>query len=155
MNNLTKLIISIVLPLLIGGIGGYFSAEAIPTWYRTLHQPSFNPPNWVFAPVWTTLYILMGISLYLMWKMPESHERNIAIIAFSIHLVFNLAWSFCFFYLKNIGLALAVIVALWLSIVVFLFLFSKLKPLAAYINIPYLCWVSFATVLNFAYYKLN
>ena len=154
-NNITKLILSIALPLAVGGISGYFTAEAIPTWYATLKQPSFNPPNWIFAPVWTTLYILMGVGLYLIWKMPATDERDLAIISFLIQLLFNFAWSFYFFYLKNIPFALVVIIALWLAIAAMLFLFYKQKPIAAYINIPYLCWVSFATVLNFAYFQLN
>ena len=155
LNNFTKLIIAITLPLAVGGISSYFTLQAIPTWYTTLHAPSFNPPNWIFGPVWTTLYILMGISLYLIWKMPETPARNTACIVFLIQLVFNFSWSFSFFYFKNIGFALIIIIGLWLSIAATLFLFYKIKPIAAYINIPYLCWVSFATALNYAYYRLN
>jgi len=143
------------LPLGIGGVAGMFTSEAIPGWYATLNQPSFNPPNWIFGPVWTTLYIVMGISFFLIWKLEASKERNHAIGIFLVQLLLNFGWSFCFFYFKMIGLALIEIIALWISIALMLKRFYKLKPLAAYINIPYLLWVSFATVLNAAYYWLN
>jgi len=154
-NQPGKLIASILLPLGIGGIAGMFTTEAIPGWYASLNQPSFNPPNWVFGPVWTTLYIIMGISLYLIWKMEAGKERNRAIFVFMVQLLLNFFWSFFFFYFKMIGVALIDIVALWIMIVVILFRFYKLKPIASYINIPYLLWVTFATALNVAYFFLN
>ena len=154
-NQPGKLIASILLPLGIGGIAGMFTTEAIPGWYASLNQPSFNPPNWVFGPVWTTLYIIMGISLYLIWKMEAGKERNQAIFVFMVQLLLNFFWSFFFFYFKMIGVALIDIVALWIMIVVILFRFYKLKPIASYINIPYLLWVPFATALNVAYFFLN
>jgi translocator protein len=150
-----KLIASLLLPLAIGGIAGMFTSEAIPGWYASLNQPSFNPPNWVFGPVWTTLYIIMGISLFLIWKLPASKERNLAILIFWVQLVLNFCWSFFFFYFKMIGLALVDIILLWIMIVLMMVRFYKIKPLAAYINIPYLLWVTFASVLNIAYYILN
>lgn len=150
-----KLMVSLTLPLGIGAIAGIFTAQAIPEWYATLNQPSFNPPNWVFGPVWTTLYIVMGISFFLIWKREASKERNQATAIFLAQLFLNFGWSFCFFYFKMIGLALLDIVVLWLAIVVMLFRFYKLRPLAAYINIPYLLWVTFAMVLNAAYFWLN
>ena len=155
LNNFTKIIIAITLPLTVGGIASYFTLKAIPTWYESLNAPSFKPPNWVFGPVWTILYILMGYSFFLIWKLPENSERNKACIAFILQLVLNFAWSFFFFYFKNIGLALIDISILFLSIVVMLILFYKVKPISAYINIPYLCWVSFALVLNYAFFRLN
>ena len=154
-TSITKLIVSLALPLTVGAIAGAFTAKAIPNWYSTLQQPSFNPPNWVFGPVWTTLYILMGVSLYMIWTLAPGKERNMALLAFGIQLLLNFGWSFFFFYFKTLGFALVEIVALWISIVFMLILFYKIKPLSAYINIPYLLWVSFATVLNAAYYKLN
>jgi translocator protein len=153
--SVMKLVVSLALPLAVGGIAGMFTAQAIPTWYATLNRPSFNPPNWVFGPVWTVLYILMGISLYMVWTMAPGKERNMAMAAFAIQLVLNFGWSFLFFYFKTLGFALVEIVALWASIVVMLVIFYRVKPLAAYINIPYLLWVSFATLLNAAYFKLN
>jgi len=154
-NHIIKLVASLLLPLGIGGIAGMFTSEAIPGWYASLNQPSFNPPNWVFGPVWTTLYTILGISFFLIWKLPSSKERNLAILVFLVQLLLNFCWSFFFFYFKMIGLALIDILALWTMIVVMLVRFYKLKPIASYINIPYLLWVSFATALNMAYFFLN
>jgi len=154
-SQIGKLIASLLLPLAIGGIAGMFTSEAIPGWYSSLIQPSFNPPNWVFGPVWTTLYIILGISLFLIWNLPASKQRNQAILIFMVQLFLNFCWSFFFFYFKMIGLALIDIVALWIMIFVMLVQFYKMKPIAAYINIPYLLWVTFATALNLAYFFLN
>jgi benzodiazapine receptor len=154
-KQISKLLVSLLLPLGIGAIAGIFTAKAIPGWYASLNQPSFNPPNWVFGPVWTTLYIILGISFFLIWKMEAGKERNQAILVFMAQLLLNFCWSFFFFYFKMIGVALVDIVALWIMIVVMLVRFYKLKPLAAYINIPYLFWVTFATALNAAYFFLN
>jgi len=154
-NVFFKLVVSILLPLGVGAIAGMFTSSAVPEWYATLNRPSFNPPNWLFGPVWTTLYTLMGISLFLIWKQIVSKERNIAIFVFFLQLALNFCWSFIFFYFNMIGLALIEIILLWISIVIMLVLFFKIKPIAAYINIPYLLWVTFATILNASYYFLN
>lgn len=154
-TSVLKLAVSIAVPLLVGAIAGITTAKAIPTWYATLSQPSFNPPNWLFGPVWTTLYILMGISLYLVWSQPDGKERNMALLAFTVQLVFNFSWSYIFFYYRQLGFALAEIVVLWVSIIVMLVLFYRVRPLTAYLNIPYILWVTFASVLNAAYFKLN
>jgi tryptophan-rich sensory protein len=150
-----KFLISILLPLSLGAIAGMFTSQSVPEWYATLNRPSFNPPNWIFGPVWTTLYILMGISFFLIWKKEASKVRNRAILIFLLQLLLNFAWSFIFFYFNMIGLALVEIILLWISIVMMLVVFYKIKPLASYINIPYLLWVTFATVLNAGYYILN
>ena len=154
-NLLLKFLVSILLPLSLGAIAGIITAQAIPEWYATLNRPSFNPPNWIFGPVWTTLYILMGISLFLIWKQDPGKERNRAILIFLFQLLLNFFWSFIFFYFKLMGFALIEIILLWISIVLMLVLFYKIKPIASYINIPYLLWVTFATVLNASYYFLN
>jgi benzodiazapine receptor len=154
-SQIIKLVASLLLPLAIGGIAGIFTTEAIPGWYATLNQPSFNPPNWVFGPVWTTLYTIMGISLFLIWKQDKTKQRNQAILIFLLQLLLNFCWSFFFFYFKMIGVALIDIIALWILIIMMLVHFYKLKPVAAYINIPYLLWVTFATSLNLAYFFLN
>jgi len=154
-SQILKLIVSIALPLGLGAIAGMFTADAIPDWYQTLNRPSFNPPNWLFGPVWTTLYLIMGVSLFLIWNQNASKERNRAISVFLIQQALNFGWSFIFFYFNMIGLALIEIILLWISIFIMLVMFYKIKPVAAYINIPYLCWVTFATVLNAAYYFLN
>jgi translocator protein len=150
-----KLIAAILLPLTLGAFAGVFTSKAVPVWYATLNRPSFNPPNWLFGPVWTTLYLLMGISLFLIWKQSACKERNLAIFVFLLQLALNFCWSFIFFYFNRIGFALAEIIILWISIVIMIILFYKIKPLAAYINIPYLLWVSFASILNASYYLLN
>ncbi len=154
-SNILKLIVSIILPLGLGSIAGIFTSGAIPSWYEMLNKPSFNPPNWVFGPVWTTLYFLMGISLFLVWKESASIRRNQAIAVFMIQLVLNFCWSFIFFYFHRIGLALVEIILLWVSILIMILLFYRIRPIAAYINIPYFLWVTFASVLNGAYYFLN
>jgi tryptophan-rich sensory protein len=150
-----KFLISILLPLSLGAIAGMFTSQSVPEWYATLNRPSFNPPNWIFGPVWTTLYILMGISFFLVWKQEASKVRNRAILIFLLQLMLNFAWSFIFFYFNMIGLALVEIILLWISIVLMLVVFYKIKPIASYINIPYLLWVTFATVLNAGYFFLN
>lgn len=154
-RNVIKLAISILLPLSVGAVAGMFTSQAVPTWYASLNRPSFSPPNWVFGPVWTTLYVLLGFSFFLIWKESPSKGRNSAIIVFSIQLLLNFAWSFIFFYFNFIGAALLEIILLWISIIAMIYLFYKIKPLAAYLNIPYLLWVSFATILNAGYYFLN
>jgi benzodiazapine receptor len=150
-----KFLISLLLPLSLGAIAGMFTSQSVPEWYATLNRPSFNPPNWIFGPVWTSLYILMGISFFLIWKQEASKVRNRAILIFLLQLLLNFAWSFIFFFFNLIGLALVEIILLWISIVMMLVVFYKIKPVASYINIPYLLWVTFATVLNASYYILN
>jgi translocator protein len=155
LGSALKLVVSLILPLLVGGIAGRFTATAIPTWYATLQQPSFSPPNGVFIPVWTFLYLLMGFSFFLVWIKPSDKRRTFAIIFFIVQLLLNFAWSFLFFYFRMTGWALVEIVLLWISILIMLFGFYRVRPMAAYINIPYLIWVSFATVLNAAFFILN
>lgn len=150
-----KFLVSIVLPVVVGAIGGLFTADAVPDWFNSLNKPWFSPPNWLFGPVWTALYLLMGISLYIIWKQPGSKARNTAILVFMLQLVLNFGWTFLFFYFQQIGYALVEIIVLWISILIMIVLFYRIKPIAAYINIPYLLWVSFASLLTAAYYSLN
>lgn len=154
-SHIIKLIISILLPLSVGAIAGMFTSQAVPIWYASLNRPFFSPPNWVFGPVWTSLYILLGISFFLIWKEKASKERDLAIKVFLVQMLLNFAWSFLFFYFNLIGAALIEIILLWTSIAAMIYLFYKIKPVAAYMNIPYLLWVSFATILNAGYYFLN
>ena len=154
-SQIIKLLISLALTLGTGTIAGIFTASAVPEWYAALNKPSFSPPNWLFGPVWTILYILLGVSLFLIWNLDASKARNLAILFFVIQLVLNFCWSFIFFYFKMIDFALVEIVVLWIMIAIMLILFYRIKPLAAYLNIPYLLWVTFASILNGAYYFLN
>lgn len=150
-----KFVISLLLPLGLGAIAGMFTAQAVPEWYATLNRPSFNPQSWIFGPVWTTLYILLGFSFFLIWKQERSKLRSKAIVLFLAQMVLNFGWSFLFFYFHLIGFALIEIIALWASIIGMILMFYRIKPLAAYLNIPYLLWVTFATILNAGYYFLN
>lgn len=150
-----KLFVSIALPLVLGYIAGLYTGRSVPEWYGSLQQPSFSPPNWVFGPVWTVLYVLMGISCYMVWTQEPSWQRNITLGVFLVQLLLNFAWSFIFFYWKSLGWAFVEIVVLWIAIIAMIFTMYTIKPLAAFIQIPYLLWVSFAAILNLAFYKLN
>jgi translocator protein len=151
-----KLIVSILLPLLVGGLSGYFTSPDIQGWYATVNKPSFNPPNWIFAPVWTTLYILMGISLFLVWKSESDKAvKQTAFILFIVQLTLNFFWSIIFFRLQQPGWAFVEIIAMWLAILFTILWFGKISSLAAWLLVPYICWISFASVLNYAIYKLN
>ena len=140
---------------------GYFSSivtrENIPTWYALINKPSFNPPNWVFAPVWTALYILMGYAAGRVWNKLEVDEINVkkAFLFFLIQLALNALWSFLFFGLQNPFLASIEIILLWLMIYETYKQFKKIDNIAAYLLLPYLAWVSFATVLTFGIWYLN
>ena len=153
MNKSIKLILCILLPLLVGGVSGYFTSQSIPNWYVYLNKPSFNPPNYLFGPVWTLLYILMGISFYLVINKPNVNWLLVGI--FITQLILNFFWSFIFFNAHNLGLALVEIIILWASILAMIILFYKTNKWAAILNIPYLLWVSFATLLNYSIYSLN
>ena len=151
-----KLLISIGISLSAGLIGSIFTADAIPTWYADLTKPSFNPPNWLFAPVWTTLYILMGVSLYLVWvKEGGKRLKRAAIWFFFFQLILNTLWSILFFGFKNPLLAFIEILMLWLSIGMTIILFQRFSRTAAQLLLPYMVWVTFATVLNGAIMLLN
>lgn len=156
MNKYTKLLISIAMPLLAGTIGSAFTITSIGSWYQTIVKPSFNPPNWVFGPVWTTLYILMGLALWLVWQKGLKKEKyKEAFKYFVIQLIFNSIWSITFFGMQSPGLALLVIAFLWALILITIIRFYAIKKMAAYLLIPYLLWVSFASILNFAIWQLN
>jgi tryptophan-rich sensory protein len=151
-----KLIFSIFICLFAGFIGSYFTTPAIPTWFATLQKPSFAPPNWVFAPVWTSLYILMGISLFLVWqKGHEDKTVKAAIYLFAGQLVLNALWSFVFFGLRSPLLGLIEIIILWIAILATIMSFMKISRTAAYLLIPYILWVSFASIVNFSIWSLN
>ena len=153
MINITKLIISILVVEAIGLLGGIFNVKSIPKWYSKLRKPRFNPPARIFGPVWTILYLMMGISFYLIWTSDKS--IYLASIIFAIQLIFNFAWSGIFFGAHKPGLAFIEIIFLWLSIIATIVMFYPISQLASYLLVPYLLWVSFASVLNFAIYWLN
>lgn len=132
-----------------GIIGSLFTAPAISGWYQFLNRPAFAPPNWIFAPVWTVLYILMGISLYLAWR------RHARLIWFWAQLILNANWSLVFFGLRSPKLALLNIIVLWFSIILAIKDFRRKSPVAAWLLIPYLAWVTFAAYLNWSIMRLN
>jgi tryptophan-rich sensory protein len=145
-----------LIPIIIGGLSGFFTANNVGTWYTTIQKPSWNPPNWIFGPVWTTLYILMGIALYLVWKEDSSDFlKKLAIVFFTLQLVLNFFWSFIFFQQHEMGWALVEIIALWLAILVTIFSFANISKTAAWLLVPYIAWVSFATILNYTLWKIN
>ena len=149
-------IISIAITLGVGALGGWATAQSVKTWYPTLNKPSFNPPNWLFAPVWTTLYVLIGIAAYLVWTKRDQivhFPRTVAI--YLIQLMLNLAWSFIFFYLHEVGFALAEIILLLIITVVNGLMFYKINKWAGLIFIPYILWVSFASFLTYNILILN
>ena len=151
-----KLFISIGITLLVGSLGGFFTSSAVKGWYALANKPSFNPPNWIFAPVWTFLYLLMGISLYLVLKSDAAKKlKQMALTFFTIQLVLNFFWSIIFFYAHQPGWAFVEIIALWAMILLTILWFGKISPTAAWLLVPYICWVSFASVLNYSIWNLN
>jgi tryptophan-rich sensory protein len=155
-KDFPKLTVSIVVCELIGLISTPFTITSITTWYAFLHKPPFSPPNWVFGPVWTTLYFLMGVAVYLIWiKGIKKKLVSLALFFFAIQLFFNFLWSALFFGLHSPVLGLLDILALLLSIILTIVAFYKISKIASYILIPYLLWVSFATLLNISIIVLN
>lgn len=152
--NISKLIFSIGICLGAGIVGSIFTVSSIPTWYIALQKPAFSPPNWVFGPVWTILYIMMGVSLYLVWTSKSKLKQN-ALNLFFVQLGLNTLWSIVFFGLHSPFLALLTIVALWVMIFLTMRAFLKINKVSGYLLVPYLAWVSFATVLNLAILLLN
>lgn len=156
MKQPVKLLTSIFICEFVGIVSTPFTIAAIPTWYVMLTKPVFSPPNWVFGPVWTILYALMGISAYLIWiKGIQNKKIKMALLYFMIQLVFNFLWSFLFFGLHNPLLGLVDIIALWIAIACTIRMFYPLSKRAAYLLIPYILWVSFAGVLNLSIVLLN
>jgi len=156
MNNTIKLVISVALPLAVGGLSGFATAHGVSTWYPSLVKPSFNPPAWVFGPAWTVLYIMMGVAAFLVWRQGLDAEGvKIALTVFAIQLVLNGLWSILFFGLQTPGWALAEIVLLWMAIGITTLLFWRVVPSAGVLLLPYWMWVSFATVLNASLWWLN
>lgn len=156
MKNWVKAIISLALPQLAGLAGAAFTETDEGSWYRALQKPSWNPPGWLFAPVWTTLYILMGISFYIVWKSTaDKRLKRPAMLVWILQLVFNLFWTVIFFYAHQPGYAFAEIAILWLLILFTIFLFARINKPAAWLLVPYISWVSFAAILNYTIWGLN
>ncbi len=156
MKNVLKFAACILICQLAGFIGSIFTVNSIPNWYAGLNKPVLNPPNWIFAPVWLTLYVLMGISLFLIVKngLGSNINRN-AFYLFIVQLFFNAIWSIIFFGLQQLFVSVMVIFVLWLLILSCILSFRKISAASSYLMIPYLLWVSFAAYLNVSFLLLN
>ena len=178
-NNLLKLFSSIIICELVGVVGSFFTISQIPLWYGSLNKPFFNPPSWIFGPVWTLLFVLMGISLYLVWLKKWEAKNSIStrkekawnslsqkfysgswrktniIIIFVFQLVLNVLWSVIFFGWHSPALAFFELLMLWFAIVFTIINFYRVSKTSAWIMLPYLMWVSFAGILNLAIFILN
>ena len=157
MNKITKIVIALAICLMVGYSASIVTTPSVETWYPTIAKPVFNPPNWIFMPVWTLLYILMAVAAGLVWdKIKEQNEEvKKALGFFLIQLILNAVWSYLFFGLKNPMLALIEIILLWLLIYETFLQFKKINKTAGYLLIPYMAWVAFAAVLNGSIWWLN
>jgi len=155
-NNFSRLVFSLLICQGFGLIGAFFTSPAIPSWYQNLEKPFFTPPSWLFAPAWITLYILMGIALFLIWKKGLKEEKNeVAFLFFFIQLTLNSLWSILFFGLRSPFWALIEIIILWIFILITILKFFKISKKSGWLMIPYITWVTFAAILNFSIYYLN
>ncbi|MBM3173792.1 MAG: tryptophan-rich sensory protein [Chloroflexi bacterium] len=155
-GDILKLFTSILVCLAAGLIGSIFTRTAIPTWYAALTKPSFTPPNWLFAPVWAILYILMGLAAYLVWRKGwEYREVRVGLITFLVQLALNTLWSIVFFGLKSPLGGAIVIVGLWVVLLFTILRFFKVSAAAGWLLVPYILWVSFAAALNISVWILN
>ncbi|MDY9924788.1 TspO/MBR family protein [Methanosarcina sp.] len=154
--NLSRLLVSVIICQLAGVIGSIFTSSSLESWYILLEKPAFNPPSWIFFPVWTTLYTLMGISLYLVWeKGLQQREVKVGIFLFGLQLGLNILWSLLFFGLKAPYYAFLEILVLWFAILLTSIKFWKVSKKASMLLIPYILWVSFAALLNYQIWVLN
>lgn len=154
MNLFIKIAVCVLLCAGLGFASGFSTANEINGWYQQIQKPSWNPPNWIFSPVWTSLYILMGIAAGLIWHS-ANEKKNKALMLFVLQFMFNLAWSFIFFSQHEIGWALAEITVMLILIIATTISFYRINKTAAWLMIPYILWVSFATCLNGAIWLLN
>lgn len=154
-QDIGGLVVFLVLCLAVSGIGGAITATSVGTWYQTLQKPPFNPPDWVFAPVWTALYVLMAIAAWRVWRCVRVEAGRKALMVFAVQLGLNLAWSFLFFGLQRVGLALFEVTILLLAIIANTVLFWRIDRLAGALFVPYLLWVAYAAVLNASLWFLN
>ena len=154
-KNALGLVVALLACYGAAAVGGLFTSGSVQEWYPTLIKPSWNPPGWVFGPVWTALYGMMSVSVWLVWLERARRPVVAPILLFAVQLAFNAAWSPLFFGLHRPGLAFVDIVLLWLALVVTVYMFLKQRLAAGLLLVPYLLWVSFAAALNFAIWRLN
>jgi benzodiazapine receptor len=154
--DLLKLVVSLLACQLAGFLGSIFTTPAIPGWYAKLAKPSFTPPNWVFSPVWISLYVLMGISAFLIWRKGlDNRAIKVALGIFVAQLIVNSLWSLMFFGLRSPLAGFITIIILWILIVLTISHFYRISTVAGVLLLPYFLWVSFASVLNFSLWRLN
>ena len=139
----------------VAGVSGLWTASEVPGWYRALVRPAIAPPDWVFGPVWTLLYAMMAFAAWQVWQSAPSQLRTWGVALFLVQLILNFAWSLIFFRQHAIGTALVEVVVLWVMIGATTLVFSRVSPAAAWLMAPYWAWVTFATVLNAAFWRLN
>ena len=154
MSKIAKIIIAVIICIAVGGFSGFLTADAIQNWYLALNKPSWNPPNWLFAPVWTALYLMMGIAVGIVWA-GNHPTKNKALGLFVVQLVLNFFWSLIFFRWQSPVWAFVEIIMMWIAILLTILAFNKINKTTAYLMIPYLLWVSFASFLNFTIWQLN
>jgi benzodiazapine receptor len=156
-SNIVALVIALVAPFVVAAIGSIATGSSVSTWYPTLNKPAWNPPAWVFGPVWTLLYLMMGIASWLVWQKRAQNEAQVrrALGWYGLQLGLNLVWSVIFFGLRQVGLALIEIVALWSTLTITIVKFGRIRRAAAGLLLPYLLWTTFATALNAAIWWLN
>jgi tryptophan-rich sensory protein len=157
MRAAIQIIISVLIAQAAGAIGAVATQSSVSTWYTTLDKPWFTPPNWLFGPAWITLYTLMGIAAWLVWKKGGFSDQAVraALIAYGVQLLINTTWSPVFFGARAPGAGLIVIVVMLVAIVVTIYLFARHSKAAAWLMVPYVLWVSYATALNFEIWRLN
>jgi len=148
-------IVSILIAQAAGIIGSFFTASSVRTWFVDLVKPAWNPPSWLFGPVWITLYTLMGLSAYIVWQNRDVPGAKLALSIYAVQLALNALWSILFFGLRNPGLAFLEIIVLLVFIIVTTVLFWKINTWAGVLLLPYIAWVSFATFLNYSIWQLN
>lgn len=153
-NQWVGLAISVVVCFAAAGFGSLFTAPAIGGWYAGINKPSWTPPNWLFGPVWSALYLMMAVAAWLVWR-ETGLTRGAALKLFAAQLLLNALWSYLFFGLKRPGFAFAEIVLLWVAILATTLAFRRVTPAAAWLMVPYFLWVTFAAALNFQIWRLN
>ena len=153
--EIISLIVFLIVCLSVSGVGGAITATSVDTWYQALEKPAFNPPDWVFAPVWTALYLFMGVAAWRIWRFRALMAARIALLVFGLQLCLNVGWSFLFFGLQQINFGLVEIVILLFGIISNMILFWRLDRFAGLLFVPYVAWVSYATILNASLSFLN
>jgi tryptophan-rich sensory protein len=154
-RDLPGLAVAVIACEVVGGLPGVVTATRIDTWYADLARPALAPPNWVFGPVWTLLFALLGVAAYLVYRDGTGRERTVALGLFGGQFALNVAWTLVFFGARSLGGGLVVIAVLWLAILATLLAFRRVGPVAGYLLVPYLAWVSFAASLNYGFWALN